>query len=61
MTFSYSKCSPWVSAHQMLINGKAEDISSADLLSVAEKAGIKQSNAKSCIGMESLCRGSKAV
>lgn len=49
MTFSYRKGSPWVSAHQMLINGKAEDITSEDLLAVAEKAGIKQSNAKSCI------------
>lgn len=49
MTFSYRKGSPWVSAHQMLINGKAEDITIDDLLTVAEKAGIKQSNAKSCI------------
>ena len=49
MTFSYRKGSPWVSTHQMLINGKADDITSEDLLAVAEKAGIKQSNAKSCI------------
>lgn len=49
MTFSYRKGSPWVSAHQMLINGKADDITSADLLAVAEKAGIKLSNAKSYI------------
>ena len=49
MTFSYRKGSPWVSAHQMLINGKADEITLDDLLAVAEKAGIKQSNAKSCI------------
>ena len=49
MTFSYRKDSPWVSAHQMLINDKAKDIIIDDLLAVAEKAGIKQSNAKSCI------------
>ena len=33
---------------QMLINGKADEITLDDLLAVAEKAGIKQSNAKSC-------------
>lgn len=49
MTFSYRKGSPWVSAHQMLINGKADDITIEDLFAVAEKAGIKQSKAKSCI------------
>lgn len=49
MTFSYRKGSPWVSAHQMLINGKADEITLNDLLAVADKAGIKQSNAKSCI------------
>ena len=49
MTFSYRKGSPWVSAHQMLINGKADDITSEDLLAVAEKEGIKLSNAKSYI------------
>ena len=49
MTFSYRKGSPWVSAHQMLIYGKADEITLNDLLAVADKAGIKQSNAKSCI------------
>ena len=49
MTFSYRKGSPWVSAHQMLINGKADEITLNDLLAVADKEGIKQSNAKSCI------------
>lgn len=49
MTFSYRKGSPWVSAHQMLINGKADEITLDDLLAVADKVGIKQSTAKSCI------------
>lgn len=49
MTFSYRKGSPWVSAHQMLINGKADDINLNDLLAVADKAGIKHSNAIGCI------------
>lgn len=35
MTFSYRKGSPWVSAHQMLINGKADNITLNDLLAVA--------------------------
>lgn len=49
MTFSYRKGSPWVSAHQMLINGKADEITLDDLLAVADKVGIKQSTTKSCI------------
>lgn len=49
MTFSYRKNSPWVSAHQMLINGKADEITQKDFLTVADKAGIKQSTAKNCI------------
>lgn len=40
ITFSYKRNSIWVNAHQMLINGKADDIEKADLLKVAEKAGI---------------------
>ena len=49
MTFSFKKNSPWVSAHQMLINGKAEDITVDDLLTTADFAGIKRSLAKECI------------
>ena len=46
VTFSYKKDSIWVNSHQMLINGKAEDINQNDLLIVAEKVGIKKSDAK---------------
>lgn len=49
VTFSYRKDSIWVNAHQMLINGKSENISKDDLLSVAEKAGIKKADALKCI------------
>lgn len=45
ITFSYRKDSIWVSAHQMLINGKSDNIEKEDLLKVAEKAGIKKSDA----------------
>ena len=38
MTFSYSKNSTWVNAHQMLINGKA------DFMKAAEKAGLSKTN-----------------
>lgn len=46
MTFSYSKSSIWVNAHQMLINGKVEDITDDDFIAVARTAGIKKSEAK---------------
>ena len=49
VTFSYRKDSQWVNAHQMLINGKADNITKEDLLKVAEKAGIKKSDAAKCI------------
>lgn len=45
VTFSYRKDSIWVNAHQMLINGKADNITTDDILKVAEKAGIKKSEA----------------
>lgn len=45
ITFSYRKDSIWVSAHQMLINGKSDNIEKEDLLKVAEKANIKKSDA----------------
>ncbi len=45
ITFSYRKDSIWVSAHQMLINGKSDSITKEDMLKVAEKAGIKKSDA----------------
>lgn len=49
VTFSYKKDSIWVCAHQMLINGKADNISEADIYHVAEMVGIKKSDAKGCI------------
>lgn len=45
ITFSYRKDSIWVSAHQMLINGKSDNITKEDLLKVSEKANIKKSDA----------------
>lgn len=49
MTFSYSKSSTWVNAHQMLINGKADEITKDDFMKVAEKAGLKKNEAEKCI------------
>ena len=49
MTFSYSKSSTWVNAHQMLINGKSDGITRDDIIKVAEKAGIKSSEAEKYI------------
>ena len=49
VTFSYRKDSIWVKAHQMLINGKSDNITEDDMLSVAEKVGIKKSDAVKCI------------
>ncbi len=49
VTFSYRKDSIWVKAHQMLINGKSDNITKEDMLSVAEKVGIKKSDAVKCI------------
>ncbi len=49
MTFSYNKSSTWVNAHQMLINGKADEITKDDFLKTAEKAGIKKSEAEKAI------------
>ena len=49
MTFSYNKSSTWVNAHQMLINGKADEITNDDFMKVAEFAGIKKAEAEKCI------------
>ncbi len=48
MTFAYRKDSLWVSGHQMLINGRTEGVSKADLLAVAEDAGIRKGEADAC-------------
>lgn len=45
ITFSYRKDSIWVKAHQMLINGKSDNITEDDILEVAKKVGIKKSDA----------------
>lgn len=44
-TFSYNPTSIWVSAHQMLINGKAEDITLRDIMETAKKAKITEKKA----------------
>lgn len=49
MTFSYRKSSTWVNSHQMLINGKADEITRDDFMKVAEKAGMKKAEAEKCI------------
>ena len=49
MTYSYRKDSIWVSGHQMLINGKSNDITKEDLFAVANDAGIKTSEAAACM------------
>ncbi len=49
VTFAYRKDSQWVKAHQMLINGKADNITKEDMLTVAEKVGIKKSDADKSI------------
>ncbi len=49
ITFSYKKDSIWVKSHQMLINGKVDGITKEDFLSVAEKVGLKKTEAEKCI------------
>lgn len=49
ITFSYNKSSIWVNAHQMLINGKADRITKEDFFQVAQRTGIKKSEAEQCI------------
>lgn len=46
MTFSYRENSIWVNSHQMLINGKADNITKDDFIKVAERVGIKVSEAE---------------
>lgn len=46
MTFSYNKNSTWVSAHQMLINGKADEITREDFMQTAKKIGKKKRKRK---------------
>lgn len=49
ITFSYNPGSMWVNSHQMLINGKANNISKEDLSATAVSAGIRKADANKCI------------
>lgn len=49
ITFSYKRDSIWVNAHQMLINGKADEILKEDIMKVATMAGIRKTDAQKCI------------
>lgn len=49
VTFSYKPESFWVSAHQMLIHGRAENITEEDLLATAKTANIRKNKAKQII------------
>lgn len=49
ITFSYKRDSIWVNAHQMLINGKADEIFTEDIMKVADKAGIRKTDAQKCV------------
>lgn len=49
VTFAYKRNSIWVNAHQMLINGKSENITKEDFLVVAERVGVKKADAVKCI------------
>lgn len=42
VTFAYKKDSIWVSGHQMLINGKADNLEEKDFYEVAKRVGIKK-------------------
>lgn len=49
ITFSYKPDSIWVNAHQMLINGKHQNISKEDFFETAKFAGIRKKDAMRCI------------
>ncbi|MGB5075406.1 MAG: HipA domain-containing protein, partial [Bacteroidota bacterium] len=42
VTYAYDPAGQWTSRHQMSINGKRDDIVRADLMTLAETAGIKK-------------------
>jgi len=42
MTWSYHEDSRWTNRHQMLVNGKSDQFTKEDLLSVAKRFGIKR-------------------
>ena len=41
LTYSYHPENRWLSRHQMLINGKAEEFNQADMIALAQRAGLK--------------------
>ena len=45
MSWSYNPKGAWTSKHQMSINGKWDDITRADLLTLAKNVNIKQADA----------------
>lgn len=45
VTFAYHPTSYWVSRHQLSVNGKREDISRNDLLTLAKEMNIKKAEA----------------
>jgi len=45
MGFNYNPVGTWTSHHQMSINGKTDDISYTDLMSLAERYDIKEADA----------------
>lgn len=49
ITFSYDKTNRWLSAHQMLINGKSENILLEDLLNAGKNMGISSVTCKNII------------
>ena len=49
ITFSYNLNNIWLKAHQMLINGKSENITYSDLIESAEKMGIRKTVAERTI------------
>lgn len=49
ITHAYKTDSPWVSKHQMTINGKRDGLTMADLFQVASMAGIKRQRAQGVI------------
>ena len=49
MTYSYNPKGKWTNRHQMMINGKRENITKEDVLKAAETMGIKQGKADQII------------
>ena len=49
ITFSYNPTNKWLRAHQMSVNGKADDIQLSDLLESGKNMGIKERSCKKII------------